>query len=371
MTSLAESISAAKPLSENIFELGNANEDNVTFYESCIEEIDRHRRIDEWIPSYHNTLSATALDCKRRLMKTGGIPIKATDFLLYTQDGCYSDLRLTAFRCLMDLGLHRDDPILRWYLFVLGTDPSPYIRENMIHVFGKTLGSIAIGESSSKAADAAAMDNTGLIIEQESSTEARQADLARKQTIPGALAALKSELSDNSTLKSALWEAIESPTISLRQLGELLETCSLLYDTNSRMAVVLKLPRYWRCINNGRTINPITAKPSHILTFQRTNKVRTKPLPKMQLPSAIPAPMASPALKRSSSSSSTATGHQSLKISLKPPKKPRTPGVPASNAMAPPPGPGTPTDGSGRPKLTLKLHAPKPGKGVGPSTPRG
>jgi len=370
MTSLAESISAAKPLSENIFELGNANEDNVTFYESCIEEIDRHRRIDEWIPSYHNTLSATALDCKRRLMKTGGIPIKATDFLLYTQDGCYSDLRLTAFRCLMDLGLHRDDPILRWYLFVLGTDPSPYIRENMIHVFGKTLGSIAIGESSSKAADAAAMDNTGLIIEQESSTEARQADLARKQTIPGALAALKSELSDNSTLKSALWEAIESPTISLRQLGELLETCSLLYDTNSRMAVVLKLPRYWRCINNGRTINPITAKPSHILTFQRTNKVRTKPLPKMQLPSAIPAPMASPALKRSSSSSSTATGHQSLKISLKPPKKPRTPGVPASNAMAPP-GPGTPTDGSGRPKLTLKLHAPKPGKGVGPSTPRG
>ena len=368
MISLAESISVAKPLGENIFEFGNANEDNLTFYESCVEEIDRHRRIDEWIPSFHNILSATALDCKRRLMKAGGIPIKVADFLQYTQAGCYSDLRLTAFRCLMDLGLHRSDPILRWYLFVLSNDPSPYIRENMIRLLGKTLGSIAIGESSSKAAEVAAMDNTGLIIEQESSTLARQADLARKQTIPGALAALKSELSDNATLKSALWQAIESPVLSLRQLGELLEICSLLYDTNSRMAVVLKLPHYWRCVNNGRTINPLTSKPSHILTFQRTNKVRTKPLPKMQLPTAVPAPMAPPALKRSSSSSSTATGHQSLKISLKPPKKP---GTPASNAMAPPPGPGTPTDGTGRPKLTLKLHAPKPGKAGGPGTPRG
>jgi transcription initiation factor TFIID subunit 2 len=368
MNSLAESIAGAKPPSEDVFGLGNVDDDNMAFYQSCLEEIDRQRRIDEWIPSYHNILSATALDCKRRQMKAGGIPTKAADFLQYTQDGCYSDLRLTAFRCLMDLGLYQNDHILRWYLFVLGTDPSPYVRENLIRLFGKTLGSIAIGESSSKAADAAAMDSTGLIVEQESSTEARRAELARKQTIPGALAALKAELSDNATLKSSLWQAIESPALSLLQLGELLEICSFLYDTTSRMALVLKLPRYWRCINTGRSINPVTSKPSHILTFQRTHKVRTKPLPKMQLPSAVSAPLPPP--KRSSSSSSTVPGQPSLKISLKPPKKPGTPGVPAPNAMAPPPGPGTPTEGSARPKLTLKLHA-KPGKGGGPSTPRG
>lgn len=340
----------------------------MAFYQSCLEEIDRQRRIDEWIPSYHNILSSTALDCKRRVMKAGGIPTKAAEFLQYTKNGCYSDLRLTAFRCLMDLGLYKNHHILRWYLFVLGTDPSPYIRENMIHLFGKTLGSVAIGETSFKAADSASTDNSGLIVEQESSTEARQADLARKQTIPGALAALKSELANNATLKLAIWQAIESPALSLHQLGELLEICSLLYDPNSNMVLVLKLPRYWRCINEGRSINPATSKPSQILTFQRTNKVRTKPIPKLQLPSAVPPPLASPAPKRQGSSSSIATG-QSLKISLKPPKKPGTPGLPAANAMAPPPGPGTPTEAPVKPKLTLKLHV-KPGKGGGPSTPR-
>lgn len=46
----------------------------------------------------------------------------------------------------MALGMVKNDAILRWFLFVLGTDPSSYVREYMVHILGRTLGATAIGE---------------------------------------------------------------------------------------------------------------------------------------------------------------------------------------------------------------------------------
>ena len=396
MKALAESTSTTTPPITEIFELGNDDGDDITFYRSCLEEIDRYRRIDEWIPSYHNVLSTTALECKQRLAKTGGIPIKAADFLQYTQEGCYDELRYVAFKCLMDLGLSRNCYILRWFLFVLGSDPSSYVRDRMIYLLGRTLGSIAIGHPSSGLTSAStAQESTGLIIEQESSTAARQADLARKQTIPGALAALKAQLTDNATLKTALWQAIESPALNLHQLAELLEICTLLYTPENSMLVVLKLPRYWQVRSHGRTTVPgsTSHKSSLMLIFSQTTKVRTKEMPKPKLPlpqpaTAPPPPLPPPppplqqapvqnypALKRSGSSFGPTPTPTPLKLSIKPPKKPGTPGLPPSAGMVmgmPAPGtPGTPADGA-KPKLTLKLNLKGPGgKPGGPSTPRG
>lgn len=141
--------------------------------------------------------------------------------------------------------------ILRWFLFVLGMDPSPYIRDYMLRLFGKALGALAIGESSITAASATAQQD-GLIIEQESSTEARQAVLARRQTVEGALNALKAEIHGNEVLKRGLWNAITSPILTLREIGELLCICELLYTAESSMIVVLRYPRYWRCAKVGK-----------------------------------------------------------------------------------------------------------------------
>ena len=224
----------------------NTNEeegDDLKFYHSCLEEIDRYRRLDQWIPSYHNTLSTAALECQTRFVKAGLTPLKLTDFLQYTRDECFDDLRIGAFSSLMDLGMFRNDDILRWFLCVLGTDPSPYFRERMLCLFGRTLGSIAIGDVHIDATSSAPPQD-GLIIEQESSTEARKADLARTQTIHGAIAALKEELGGNIVLKKTLWEAIESPVLTLREICDLLQICQILYTPETSMLVVLKYPRY-------------------------------------------------------------------------------------------------------------------------------
>ena len=362
MNALAEALSHGMPNTDAL-ELETDNGDDQYFYSFCLEEIDRYRRIDEWIPSYHNILSMTALDCKRQLMHRGGIIRTAAQFLQYTQDECRDELRILAFSCLMDLGYYKSYHIMKWFLYVLGTDPSPFVRRHLIEMLGRTLGAIAIGDASTKPSDPAPAEEGLIVLEDHSTTLARQADLARKQTVTGALKALKSELSINQVFKTSLWQAIESPALTLHQLSELLEICSLLYDTVNSMVVVLNYPRYWRIRNLGRSTVLGSSKPSLILSFEKTDKVRTKPAPKY-LPRNAAQPV--PGLNRSESSSSATNAP--IRISMKPPKKPGTLGPLSSPALASP-APMTPVEGT-KPKLILKLNPKGAGKAGGPATPR-
>ena len=303
MRGLAEALASKPPFRvDDLDDFEDSNGDDQGFLNACLEEIDRHRRIDEWIPSYQNILSTTALDCKRILAKAGIVQTIPADFLQYTSDGTSEYLRISAFSSAMALGLAKNNAILRWFLFVLGTDPSPHIRENMLHIFGKTLGALAVGEHLEVAKEQAAQLES-LVIEQESTTEARQADLARKQTVEGALGALRDEVSANPVLRKELWKAIESPTLSLRQLGELLDICSWLYDADTKMVVALKYPRYWECKNLGkgkilfvrtprvRTTIPIRKPVAPLLTLTQPVLKRENSNPKNSMQPAIRKPL--------------------------------------------------------------------------------
>lgn len=321
MRALAEALAARPPPTVRAFDDFEDDGDNENFHNACLDEIDRYRRIDEWIPSYHNVLSATALDCKRMLAKAGVINIRLADFLQYTPDGTSEYLRLRAFENLMALGMVKNDAILRWFLFVLGTDPSSYIRENMIHILGRTFGATAIGEHL-EAAKAQESQGDGLVIEQESSTEARQADLARKQTVLGALNALKDELSSNQVLQTEIWNAICSPALSLQQMSDLLDMCDLLYTPETSMVVVLKYPRYWTCkkVGKGKVL------------FSPSSRIRTTPLPKRQ--KALPPSQSTvlPSIKRENSTPAHAMGPP-LKLKFGGPKKPPLQNTPSTSSV--------------------------------------
>ncbi|KAK4691263.1 transcription initiation factor TFIID subunit 2, partial [Lecanoromycetidae sp. Uapishka_2] len=298
MKALAEALAVRPPprtITFDDFDHDDGGDDD-HFHNSCLEEIDRYRRMDEWIPSYHNVLSTTALDCKKILSKAGSIKHEPADYLQYTADGTSPYLRLSAFSNLMTLGAFKTDAILRWFLFVLSTDPSPYIRNNLLEIFNRTLGSIAIGEHLAPVQATQPDAAGGLTIEQESSTEARQLDLARKKTILGALNALKDELSSNEVLKTELWNAITSPTLSLHRMGDLLEICDLLYTPETKLIVALKYPRYWKCTKVGKGK----------LLFKHSDRIRTKQIAKPQrpIPTVSPAapPPTQPAIKRENSS---------------------------------------------------------------------
>ncbi|KAF6233476.1 hypothetical protein HO173_008408 [Letharia columbiana] len=348
MRGLAEALASKPPFPANdLDDFEDNSEDNQVFLNACLEEIDRHRRIDEWIPSYHNILSTTALDCKRILAKAGIIQTRPVDFLHYTPDGTSEYLRLSAFSNVMALGFAKNHAILRWFLFVLGTDPSPYVRENLLRIFGKALGAIAVGEHLEVAKEQAAQLD-GLVIEQESTTEGRQADLARKQTVEGALNALRDEVSADPVLKKELWKAIESPTLSLRQLGELLGICDWLYEPDSKIIVLLRYPRYWEIKNLGKGK----------LLFTRTSRVRTT-IAKRKAVAALPQPF----IKRENSIPNNGM-QPPLKLMFKPKKPPMQSTASASSVTSVesvPPSPVVEGDNA-KPKLKIKF---KVGGGAG------
>ncbi|KAI9769282.1 MAG: hypothetical protein M1835_006729 [Candelina submexicana] len=334
MAAIAESLVAPQKQGDYLLGFDDEEVEGEVFLRQALDEIDRYRRMDEWISSYQNLYSTTALDCSQRLAKAKVIPTEITDYIRYARDGTYDPLRIKSFACLVHLGLLKNDTILQYFLFVLRSDPSPYVRDCMLHLFGKALALFAFGE---READAPAQEQDGLIIEQETSTNTRQAELARTQTVPGALAALKEDLAENGILQGALWQAVNSPEIGLFEMRELLDICSLLYKPNTSLIVKLKYPRYWGAehIGNGK------------LRFHWTD-IRTTPMPKVQIPRPPPA------IKQDDSASSTAERPKIIFKSKKPPPH-QTPQVQAVQQPLLP----LPSPVEGKPKMTIKLKLPK------------
>ena len=334
--------------------------DDYDFFKACLDEIDKQRRRDEWIPTYHNTLTTTALTCRHTLAKAGCIEKNPVEFLQYTQQGGAEDLRIAAFDHLLDLGYGRAATFISFFLSELSSDPSPYVRQNILRLFGKFLGSVAIGsdEGSQKAA-AESQEDQELVIEQDASNNKLKEELARKRTVPGALEALKTELQSNEALKTGIWDAVCSQTETLPEIEDLLMICSFLYDPNTAMMVRLRYPRYWQTPELERLpASGRSTRPKYLLKFKK-GQVRTKRLGPKWTPSAQ-RPAAPP--KRES----TANGVQRPI----PPIKIRQPSMAAARTS---PAISTPQSG-GQPKIKLVFKKPKAGSGsptsTVPQTPR-
>lgn len=228
MTALCDSFISARDGEGQIasFSYGGEEDDvdEKKLLEAAVDEIERYGRMDEWISSYHNVFSRTALSCKRRLIQARILPTTVAEFLQFTQPGNYDSLRLSALKDLFDLGVLRNHLIVPYILQVMSHDPSPYVRDGVRRLLFEALAGLALGIGRNEASTRPITTTTtmtnpsvtqqqldgGLIIEQESSsTEARQADLSRRQTIAGALKALKEEMSGDKVFKDALWKAIQ------------------------------------------------------------------------------------------------------------------------------------------------------------------
>jgi transcription initiation factor TFIID subunit 2 len=218
----------------------------------AVAEIDRYRRMDEWSSSFQNIFSRTALHCQLRLMQAKIMESDLMHFLQYTRSGTFDLLRLEAFECLVELDIFRSSELLRWFIYIMSSDPSPLMRHRLHQLFGKALAPVAFGTDQVSEQPS---QSDGLIIEQESSTEVRRADLARKQTVPGALEALKKELSGNAVLKESLWAACNSSYLGALEVSDFGDLCRILYDPRTSVLVKLTYPRYWKVQHLGNVSN--------------------------------------------------------------------------------------------------------------------
>lgn len=229
----------------------------------AIAEFDRYRRMDEWSSSFQNLYSRAALQCQAQLMQAKMMDLDLMRFVPYTRAGTYDLLRMQAFQCLVDLDISQSPELLRWLMFTLSADSSAWIRHQSLRLLGQTLAHIAFGRPQ----QTEAFQHDGLIIEQESSTQIRRDDIARRQTIPGAIEALKRELAGDASMKECMWAACNSPCMGLLELSELTDLCRTLYDPITSKLVRMKLPRYWSVQNQGHGK----------LRFYRSTKARMGP----------------------------------------------------------------------------------------------
>lgn len=216
------------------------------FEVEAVNEIERYRRIDEWVFTYHNIYSVTALDCLQKLTQAGIVKDKAKELLIYTRRGNADDVRLEAFKCLNETGLSKRASILQYMLHEFADDSSPHFRRRLLTLLGEAFGHIALRDREVEEPVRKLEAEDGLILEQGISEETRRAAVSRKTTPDGALVALKQILGNEAAFQEGLWYAITSPLISIDEVGELTDIASLLFDATTSYIVKLRLPRPYK-----------------------------------------------------------------------------------------------------------------------------
>jgi transcription initiation factor TFIID subunit 2 len=222
------------------------------FEKLAIGQIERHRRIDEWDPSYQNLYSVTALDCLQRLTVAGIVKDKTAEVMKYVRSGNADNVRLAAWRCLSEVGVLRKMPAMKCLLYDLRRDLSPKFRDRMLSILGEALGHIALGDPEPAKVELQPPADAGLVLEQEVSSEARRLEATRKTTPEGAIAALKKALESDPEFGGTLWSCITSQSLMLDEVASLCDIAALVFEPVDKQVVRLRLPRKWRCENVGQ-----------------------------------------------------------------------------------------------------------------------
>lgn len=271
LSCLAESlIPQGRRETHDLFEDDAALEESMAeaeFLKKAVEEVDRYRRIDEWLPSYQNIHTVTAMDCMQGLMSARMIPQKAADFLQYTRPGNADPIRLKAFQCLARLNLFGNPAILGYVLQSFAFESSPYLRAQIWNSLWLGLGHLALTKA--RAPVAAPVQNGGLILEQEQPAVSQP--VARG--IAGVVQALQNQLGDNESLGRFMSEALRSPALGPTEFMDVLQICEMLFKEIDQVVLTLKYPRYWQAVHLG----------GGQLRFSQTGRVRTKQMPESAL----------------------------------------------------------------------------------------
>jgi len=313
---IPDKVDEGKVLVSTLKDYDEADAEFKNFIQRAIEEIDKYRRMDEWFLSYQNIWTTTALNCKMRLMKERIIPVAPLEFVQYLQDDNLDLVRIKAFECLVELGMLSKGPILKLLLSSLSTDKSPFVRDRLFNIFCRGIAAIALGENKiSSQPEPEPMEDDGILIVDQGDTEIQQRkrDAVRKEDITHALQALKEELRTNTDLPLAIWRAVESPIIGLKEKAHLLDLCAAMFDPELSMLVTLNYPKYWNCerVEDDNVADP-RAKQNKRCIIRFVQAYRTEPTerivmetspPPAELPPSEPRPQAPSRIRLSSKAS--------------------------------------------------------------------
>lgn len=202
-----------------------------------LNEIERYRRIDEWMPSYRNQYSIATMECLKRLSLHDIIPRRGADFLQYTHPSNSASIRVKAFECLIELGYISVSSVFSQILSWFRLEASPSIRAKLWDLLESGLSQLTCSENSIP------LQSTQIATINEQTGDSPSVHLR--------CAGLKTLFEGNSAAREALILTLRSRQLSLREYTMLLDLCAILFDPVDSLIVRVPYPRHWTCRHLG------------------------------------------------------------------------------------------------------------------------
>lgn len=228
------------------------------FVNEVIEEIDRLRKIEEWVPSYHNMVYASCIRQKTKMARNNLCEYSFEDLIKFTTPNNAEEIRLAAFEGLLLLGGLKVWEILRYFLYSLCLDNTTrHFRIKMVEALQRTICEAAVHgipsviddpefDSLNKLFNANKSylnPNNMIVVEESQNTEvSSRRDALARASIEGTVILLRRDYGIGKGLKKALWKLIHSSLLGLRERRVLFGLCEILYFEKDAYSIDIPVP---------------------------------------------------------------------------------------------------------------------------------
>ncbi len=300
------------------------SESDIEFKERAISEILRYQKMDEWIPSYMNTVTVESLKHRCTLAFQGIADLPFYELVQYTKPNYPNRVRTTAFKCIFALGGWMNETILHYSLLCCIMEGSQLIRERIIAEILKGIGSFALygPQIVRPSSGYNSADNGFIVIEEAGSSQinARRDELART-TLDGCISILRREFAGNKSLQTQFWNVLQSPLFDVKQKRKILDVCDLLFIPIDKFFITLPTPRSKKLVAKHLGTGHVVIKREGRL------KIQLIAPPKNRLSISKPLTPISNSIIKSVTKSSTKQSISLSTLNVKPIKIEKTPKI--------------------------------------------
>lgn len=270
-------------LSNNNFEpsLDEGDFETDSFVHRATDEIERCLRMDGWLPSVHNMITTTAIQQKERLWVRGYLPVKFEELIQYTKPGNYSEVRVSAFQSLLNLGGIYNKAVVHYLFSTIVFDNFEFVKTGLLQALSNTLGRIALRGDYKPRVKRSNSQAQFMVVEDSAATKDLRLDLHQRASIEGALIKVRKQLEQNYTLKKELWAALISRRLSVVCKSKLLDMCAVVVKPQNSYTVTLRTPRMKRLVAQRRERFNMVIKRQEPVKLQPT--ITSTPTPKISL----------------------------------------------------------------------------------------
>lgn len=228
------------------------------FVTEVIEELDRLRKIEEWVPSYQNMVCASCIRQKTRLARNNLCEYSFEELVKFTTPNHAEEVRLAAFEGILLLGGLKVWEILRYFLYSLClSDTTRFFKTRMIDALQNAVCEAAVHgipsviddpefDSLNKLFNAnkgLSNPNNMIVVEESQNTEvSSRRDALARASIEGTVLLLRRDYGIGHGLKKALWRLIHSSLLGLKERRVLFGLCEILYFEKDTYPVDISVP---------------------------------------------------------------------------------------------------------------------------------